>query len=74
MGPEPNAMQTFKKSYALAEGCDRWRHDYRKKLLSEPFKTVLEAQSRSTGVEDRQPRIKNLTQRAIQQALEETLL
>jgi hypothetical protein len=23
MGPELNAMQTFKKSYALAEGCDR---------------------------------------------------
>jgi hypothetical protein len=34
---------------------------------------TLEAQSRSTGVEDRQPRIKNLTQGAIQQALEETL-
>jgi hypothetical protein len=30
------------------------------------------AQSRSTGDEDRQPRIKNLSQRAIQQALEES--
>ena len=28
---------------------------------------TLEAQSRSTGVEDRQPRIKNLTQRAIRE-------